>query len=144
MCIGAIHIFCVGAEIRPAVMFMNTNRSEFNIRRKIRKAREQCRPYGIELLQECVVSKGPDRNIDREAVNKLIDLLLKGRYEIVVVNSITDITDDWSDLEEFIRDADGIGVQIFELSRMKYISYEEAANRNFIERLVQDARRRGL
>lgn len=48
----------------------------------------------------------------------LISLLLDKKYELIVVEKLTDMTTDLSDLEEFLRDADGIGVKVFELSTM--------------------------
>lgn len=102
----------------PAVLFMNTNKSERNIRKKVAKTREKCLTHGIILGHDVVVNKGPDRDIDRDAINMLISLLVDKKYELIVVEKLTDMTTDLSDLEEFLRDADGIGVKVFELSTM--------------------------
>ena len=75
------------------------------------------------LDQSYVVSKGPERDIDRDAVNLLISQLLAGRYDTVVVERITDLTTDRSDLEEFMKDAAGVGVGFFVLSTMRYHMY---------------------
>ncbi len=104
-------------------MFMNTNKSETNIRKIIRENRVRCGRAGIMLDQSYVVSKGPERDIDRDAVNLLISQLLAGRYDTVVVERITDLTTDRSDLEEFMKDAAGVGVGFFVLSTMRYHMY---------------------
>lgn len=122
----------------PAVLFMNSNKSEHNLRKIIRNIRQECRPYGIELQHECIVNKGPDRNIDRDAINMLITLLITGKYEIVVVNHMADLTTDLSDLDEFMKDAAAIGVRFFELSTMQFHSYDKPESGCNEERPVWD------
>lgn len=116
---------CAELQMRSAVMFMNSNKSESNIQKIIRENRQKCDLAGIALTYECVVSKGPDRDIDRDAVNMLITLLISGKYDTVVVEKLSDITEDESDLEGFMRDAAEIGVGFFELSTMQYHMYQK-------------------
>ena len=116
--------FEVGLPRRPAIMFMNSNKSESNIRNIIQENRQKCRMAGIALMNETIVNKGPDRDIDRDAVNMLIVSLITGQYDTVVVEKMTDITSDMSDLEEFMRDAANIGIGFFELSTMQYHIYD--------------------
>ena len=99
---------------------MNSNKSERNLQRIIKEIRQKCCPHGIELQYECIVNKGPNRDIDREAINMLISLLITGKYEIVVVNKMTDLTNDLSDLNEFMKDAFSSGVHFFELSTIQF------------------------
>ena len=68
---------------------------------------------------DVVINKGSDRDIDRDAVNMLITFLLDGEYQMIVVDKLTDLTSDLSDLEEFLNDAAAIGVSVFELSTMQ-------------------------
>ena len=119
MCNIGIVLDDAGVKLPTAILFMNSNKSERNIRKKIAKIREKCLSHGIILGQDVVVNKGPDRDIDREAVNMLISLLLEERYQLIVVDKLTDITPDLSDLEEFLTDAAAIGVSVFELSSMQ-------------------------
>ncbi len=53
----------------------------------------------------------------------LISLLLDGKYELVVVDKLTDLTTDLSDLEEFLKDAAAIGIGVFDLSTMQVRSH---------------------
>lgn len=110
----------IGMPAHLAVMFMNSNKVAINICGIIQENRQKCGMAGITLMHECVVSKGADRDIDREAVNVLISLLLTGRYDTVVVERLTDITGDLTDLEEFMHDAASIGIGFFEVSTMQY------------------------
>ena len=113
-----------GVLMHPAVMFMNSNKSEGNIRKIIQKNRQKCSMAGIALMNETIVNKEPNRDIDRDAVNMLITRLITGQYDTVVVENITDITADESDLKEFMRDAANIGIGFFELSTMRYYIYD--------------------
>ena len=106
--------------VHPAVMFMNSNKSESNIRSIIQQNRQKCSMAGITLMNETIAN----RDIDRDAVNMLITRLITGQYATVVVENMTDITADESDLEEFMYDAANIGVGFFELSTMQYHIYD--------------------
>lgn len=116
--------FDVGLLVHPAIMFMNSNKSESNIRQTIQQNRQKCSVAGIALMNETIVNKGPNRDIDRDAVNMLITRLISGQYDTVIVENMADITADESDLEEFMHDAANIGVGFFELSTMKYHMYD--------------------
>lgn len=111
-------VFQLPGEFKHGILFMNTNKSERNIRKMIAEKRLECIPYGIAIGHDTVICKGPDRDIDREAINLLISFLLTGEYETVVVDSLSDITPELSDLEEFLKDAAKIGVSVFELASM--------------------------
>lgn len=119
MCNIGIVLGDVGVKMPTAILFMNSNKSERNIRKKVTKTREKCMTHGIMLGHDVVINKGPDRDIDRDAVNMLITFLLDGKYQMIVVDKLTDITNDLSDLEEFLKDAAAIGVSVFELSTMQ-------------------------
>ena len=119
MCNIGIVLGDAGVKLPTAILFMNSNKSERNIRKKVAKTREKCMSHGIVLGHDVVINKGPDRDIDRDAVNMLITFLLDGEYQMIVVDKLTDLTSDLSDLEEFLNDAATIGVSVFELSTMQ-------------------------
>ena len=119
MCNIGIVLGDAGVKLPTAILFMNSNKSERNIRKKVAKTREKCMSHGIVLGHDVVINKGPDRDIDRDAVNMLITFLLDGEYKMIVVDKLTDLTSDLSDLEEFLNDAAAIGVSVFELSTMQ-------------------------
>lgn len=123
MCNIGIMLENAGGQLPTAVLFMNSNKSERNIRKKVAKTREKCLSNGIILGHDVIINKGPDRDIDRDAINMLISLLLDGEYELVVVDKLTDLTPDLSDLEEFLKDAAAVGVSVFELSTMQIRSH---------------------
>lgn len=100
--------FEIGLLVHPAIMFMNSNKSEGNIRQLIQQSRQKCSMAGIALMNETIINKGPNRDIDRDAVNMLITRLISGQYDTFVVENMADITADESDLEEFMHDAANI------------------------------------
>lgn len=112
-----------GVQMPAAVLFMNSNKSERNICKKVAKIREKCLSHGIILGHDVIINKEPDRDIDRDAINMLISLLVDREYELVVVDKLTDLTTDLSDLEEFLKDAAAVGVSVFELSTMQVRSH---------------------
>lgn len=72
MCNIGIVTADAGVKIPMAILFKNSNKSERNIHKKVAKTREKCMAHGIILGHEVVINKGPDRDIDRDAVNMLI------------------------------------------------------------------------
>lgn len=114
-----------GIELPVVVLFMNSNKSERNIRKKVAKTREKCSRHGVILGHDVIINKGSDRDIDRDAINLLITFLTTGQYDTVAVDKLTDLTEDVSDLEEFMKDASRIGVGFLELSTMDYYMYHE-------------------
>ena len=103
-----------------AIMFINSNKSERTISKKVEKVREKSFFCGINVGDEIVVSKGSNRDVDRPAINALISLVLRRGYKVVVVDKLTDITTDIYDLETFLDDAAYARVKVFELSSMQY------------------------
>ena len=115
-----------GMEVKSAVFFMNTNKAECNAAAIAEQVKKICKPYGMNVCA-LITSKGPERDIDREEINKLIAVIMQEQFEIVVVKDMTDLTNNLDDLEEFMKDAAGLGIRFFELSTMciRYNDYEE-------------------
>ena len=120
-------------NMSSAIMFVNSNKSGRNISKKVKKAREKCFFHGINIGNEIVVSKGPNRDIDRPAINALISVVSRRGYKVVVVDKLTDITTDIYDLETFLDDAAYAGVKVFELSSMQYRRFVDVTDMLFFE-----------
>lgn len=120
-------------NMSSTIMLMNSNKSERNISKKVKKAREKCFFHGINIGNEIVVSKGPNRDIDRPAINALISVVSRRGYKVVVVDKLTDITTDIYDLETFLDDAAYAGVKVFELSSMQYRRFVDVTDMLFFE-----------
>ena len=125
MCKIGIMLGTAGENLPSAILFMNSNKSEKNIRKKVAKTREKCLSHGIILGRDVVICKGPDRDVDRDAVNLLISFLMTGQYDMVAVDKLTDLTEDVSNMEELMKDAAKIGVGFLELSTMDYYEYKD-------------------
>lgn len=119
MCNIGIVLGDAGVKLPTAILFMNSNKAERNIRKKVAKTRENCTSHGIVLGHNFVINKGAESDIDRDAVNMFITFLLDGEYQVIVIDKLTELTSDVYDLEEFLNDAVAIGVSVFELSTMQ-------------------------
>ena len=62
MCKIGIMLGTAGENLPSAILFMNSNKSEKNIRKKVAKTREKCLSHGIILRRDVVICKGPDRD----------------------------------------------------------------------------------
>lgn len=103
-----------GMKVKSAIFFMNTNKAECNAVAIAEQVKKVCKPYGMNVYA-LITSKGPDRDIDREEINKLITIIMQGQFEIVVVKDMTDFTNNLDDLEEFMNDAAELGIRFFNL-----------------------------
>ena len=117
MCKIGIMLGTAGENLPSAILFMNSNKSEKNIRKKVAKTREKCLSHGIILRRDVVICKGPDRDVDL-----LISFLMTGQYDMVALDKLTDLTEDVSDMEELMNDAAKIGVGFLELSTIARIT----------------------
>ena len=125
MCKIGIRLGTAWENLSSAILLMNSNKSEKNIRKKVAKTREKCLSHGIILGHDVVICKGPERDVDRDAVNLLISFLMTGQYDMVAVDKLTDLTEDVFDMEELMKDAAKIGVGFLELSTMDYYEYKD-------------------
>ena len=98
MCKIGIRLGTAWENLSSAILLMNSNKSEKNIRKKVAKTREKCLSHGIILGHDVVICKGPDRDVDRDAVNLLISFLMTGQYDMVALDKLTDLTEDVSDM----------------------------------------------
>ena len=62
MCNIGIVVGDAGVKMPTGILFMNSNKSEHNIREKVAKTREKCLTHGIVLGHDVVINKGPDRD----------------------------------------------------------------------------------
>ena len=56
MCKIGIMLGTAGENLPSAILFMNSNKSEKNIRKKVAKTREKCLSHGIILGHDIMVS----------------------------------------------------------------------------------------
>ena len=63
MCKIGIMLGTAGENLPSAILFMNSNKSEKNIRKKVAKTREKCLSHGIILRRDVVICKEPDRDV---------------------------------------------------------------------------------
>lgn len=114
-------ILIENAEVKmlKAVVFMNSNKMQRNIYRKIVKIRYKCFSHGIILEYDVIINKRENRDIDRDAFNMLISLFPYRMYQMIVKDKLLDPTTDIFVLKEFLNDIFVIGVSVVEFKNMQ-------------------------
>ena len=89
------------------------------------QSRTQCSPDGREyviralpngvIINDAYCDRSMTRDYDREALNAFFATLKEEDFEVVVVRSLNDITDDIYDLEEFVKTITDMGIWLYSL-----------------------------
>ena len=64
-------------------------------------------------------------SVDREEIKLMLEALGSGKYQVLVVEKIHDITNNAEDLKKIMNLISHMGVAIFELSSMTYLSIND-------------------
>lgn len=67
------------------------------------------------ILEELIVDDGSGRDIDREAIDQVVEWMEKDSINVVIVHSIYDITRDETELKRFLLRAGELGVSIYSM-----------------------------
>ena len=76
--------------------------------------RDQAIPNGV-IINDAYCDRSMTRDYDREALNAFFATLKEGYFEVVVVRSLNEITDDIYDLEEFVKTITDMGIWLYSL-----------------------------
>lgn len=75
-------------------------------------------------IQDYIVDESAGIDIDRSAIDKLMNRLEQEGYKCVVVLSIFDITKDMDDLEQFLLHLEHLDCQLYSIGEERFISFE--------------------
>lgn len=101
-------------ELAKGIAFMKSRRAEFNVVQMVENMRDQAIPNGV-IINDAYCDRSMTRNYDREALNVFFATLKEEEFEVVVVRSLNEITDDIYDLEEFVKTITNMGIWIYSL-----------------------------
>ena len=76
--------------------------------------RDQAIPNGV-IINDAYCDRSMTRDYDREALNAFFATLKEEDFEVVVVRSLNEITDDIYDLEEFVKTITDMGIWLYSL-----------------------------
>ena len=80
----------------------------------VESMRDQAIPNGV-IINDAYCDRSMTRDYDREALNAFFATLKEEDFEVVVVRSLNEITDDIYDLEEFVKTITDMGIWLYSL-----------------------------
>lgn len=101
-------------ELAKGIAFIKSRRAELNVVQMVENMRDQALPNGV-IINDAYCDRSMTRDYDREALNAFFATLKEEDFEVVVVRSLNDITDDIYDLEEFVKTITDMGIWLYSL-----------------------------
>ena len=89
-------------ELAKGIAFVKSRRAEINVVQMVESMRDQAISNGV-IINDAYCDRSMTRDYDREALNAFFATLKEEDFEVVVVRSLNEITDDIYDLEEFVK-----------------------------------------
>ena len=89
-------------ELAKGIAFVKSRRAELNVVQMVESMRDQAMPNGV-IINDAYCDRSMTRDYDREGLNAFFATLKEEDFEVVVVRSLNEITDDIYDLEEFVK-----------------------------------------
>ena len=101
-------------ELAKGIAFVKSRRAELNVVQMVESMRDQAIPNGV-IINDAYCDRSMTRDYDREALNAFFATLKEEDFEVVVVRSLNEITDDIYDLEEFVKTITDMGIWLYSL-----------------------------
>lgn len=101
-------------ELAKGIAFVKSRRAELNVVQMVENMRDQAMPNGV-IINDAYCDRSMTRDYDREGLNAFFATLKEEDFEVVVVRSLNDITDDIYDLEEFVKTITDMGIWLYSL-----------------------------
>lgn len=67
------------------------------------------------VLFDVITDESSGKNIDRKAIDRLVQWMEKDFIKVILVRSIFEITADKDDLQKFLRKAEELGVSVYSM-----------------------------
>ena len=106
-------------ELAKGIAFVKSRRAEINVVQMVESMRDQAIPNGV-IINDAYCDRSMTRDYDREALNAFFATLKEEDFEVVVVRSLNEITDDIYDLEEFVKTITDMGIWLYSLEAVSY------------------------
>ena len=102
-------------ELAKGIAFVKSRRAELNVVQMVENLRDQAMPNGV-IINDVYCDRSMTRDYDREALNAFFTILKEEDFEVVVVRSLNEITDDIYDMEEFVKTITDMGIWLYSLA----------------------------
>lgn len=106
-----------GKEVLNGLLFIKSMMSVENVERQAIALRKLANKAGVDC-NHAILDDSYSKSIDRDAICDLLEYLDTGRYQVLVVEDVYDLTTNVPDLKAMIDRINGMGVIIFDLATM--------------------------
>lgn len=106
-----------GKEVLNGLLFIKSMMSVENVERQAIALRKLANKAGVDC-NHALLDDSYSKSIDRDAICDLLEYLDTGRYQVLVVEDVYDLTTNVPDLKAMIDRTNGMGVIIFDLATM--------------------------
>lgn len=113
-----------GKEVLNGLLFIKSMMSVDNVERQAIALRKLANKAGVDC-KHALLDDSYSKSIDRDAICDLLEYLDTGRYQVLVVEDVYDLTNNIPDLKAMIDRINGMNVIIFDLATMtaRYNNY---------------------
>ncbi len=100
--------------IARGVLFMSSMRCQENVEQMVMQIKVQCAKRNI-LVEDVAVEHNQtgDMDLDRPGMKSVVNAIINRGYEVLVLRSQYDVTEDDSDWEKFVGDMADMDVQVY-------------------------------
>lgn len=106
-----------GKEVLNGLLFIKSMMSVENVERQAIALRKLANKAGVDC-NHALLDDSYSKSIDRDAICDLLEYLDSGRYQVLVVEDVYDLTTNIPDLKAMIDRINGMDVIIFDLATM--------------------------
>ena len=101
-------------ELAKGIAFVKSRRAELNVVQMVENMCDQALPNGV-IINDVHCDRSMTRAYDREALTAFFATLKEEDFEVVVVRSLNEISDDIYDLEKFVKTITDMGIWLYSL-----------------------------
>ena len=106
-----------GKEVLNGLLFIKSMMSVENVEKQAIALRKLANKAGVDC-NHALLDDSYSKSIDRDAICDLLEYLDTGRYQVLVVEDVYDLTNNIPDLKAMIDRINGMNVIIFDLATM--------------------------
>lgn len=106
-----------GKEVLNGLLFIKSMMSVENVEKQAIAHRKLANKAGVDC-NHALLDDSYSKSIDRDAICDLLEYLDTGRYQVLVVEDVYDLTNNIPDLKAMIDRINGMNVIIFDLATM--------------------------
>lgn len=110
-----------GMELVNGVLFIKSLASQKSIEQAALSSVQYAFRKNV-LCEDALLDDTTSKDIDRNCIYDLFDYLETGKYRVLVVNDIFDITTHGADLKSFINRVNDMGIAVLDLSLDAFVS----------------------